>query len=239
MARPLLLSTEIPSLACGARRRAHRTGLLRSGLLLRSGEARGSASDDSSRTRHGTRGGATAAAVAAAAARGSEPAAAARGSERGCKAGARPVAALRDLKAVIAGSWRTVTLSVRLQHHSELDSSRRYHRDQIKRVLILLLLLTLSLPRSLLRVRQAAAAAAPRLGGSDSEGGRRQALPHSYPSAPSGGAPSGGSSESPRRQVLAILPQLEWPTLHPIHFLPAIRSGLEGWYAEGPNLKSR
>jgi hypothetical protein len=85
---------------------------------------------------------ATAAAVAAAVA------AAARGSERGCKAGARPVAALRDLKAVVAGS---VTLSVRLQHHSKLDSSRRYHRDQIKRVLILLLLLTLSLPRSLLR----------------------------------------------------------------------------------------
>ena len=60
------------------------------------------AQDDSSRTRHGTRGGATAAAVAAAAA---------RGSERGCKAGARPVAALRDL---VAGSWRTVTSSVRL-----------------------------------------------------------------------------------------------------------------------------
>ena len=99
------------------------------------------AQDDSSRTRHGTRGGATAAAVAAAA----------RGSERGCKAGARPVAALRDLKAVIAGSGRTVTLSVRLQHHSKLESSRRYHRDQIKRLLILLLLLTLSLPRSLLR----------------------------------------------------------------------------------------
>ena len=107
-----------PSLACGARRRAHRTGLLRSGLLLRSGEARGSASDDSSRTAllpHGA---------------------------------ARRCAALRDLKAVVAGS---VTLSVRLQHHSKLDSSRRYHRDQIKRVLILLLLLTLSLPRSLLR----------------------------------------------------------------------------------------
>ena len=47
--------------------------------------------------------------------------------------------------------------------------------------------------------RQAAAAAAARR--SDSERGKRQALPQSLPSAPSAGAPSGGP---PQQQVLAI-----------------------------------
>ena len=58
-----------------------------------------------------------------------------------------------------------MTLSLLLLHHSELVSSRWCHHDQIKRGLILLLLLTPSLPRSLLR--------APGGGGGGSTRGKR------------------------------------------------------------------
>ena len=124
-----------------------------------------------------------------------------------------------------------MTLSVLLQHHSELVSSRWCHHDQIQRGLILLLLLTPSLPRSLLR--------APGGGGGGSTRGKRLGGRQEASTATQSSKRAFRRSVFGRCFATGACNSHHTPPNVPILFLPAIRRGLEGWYAEGPNLTSR